>query len=79
MISNKLGRWQFSLATLMIFVALAAVVCAMAGYVGYAFILGIAPIIWVFWVTERLIRSLSQSDNRNDVAKRGPDPIFKNR
>ncbi len=68
-------RWQFSLAALMLFVAVAAVLCMLAGLIGYAVVLGIGPIVWLFWATYRLLDTMIKTDNRNSNLKRPTEPL----
>jgi hypothetical protein len=68
-------RWQYSLAALMTFVAIAAVGCAIAGLVGYALLLSIAPIISVFWATYRINEEMMKTGNRNSLPARYREPV----
>jgi hypothetical protein len=67
--NHRPNRWQFSLAGLMVFVAIAAFVCQLAGYVGYALLLGLFPIVWVFYSIYRLIDTMIKTGNRNSSSK----------
>src|SRR5262245_20045188 len=65
MAANRLQPGQFSLAWLMLVVVGAAFFCALAGFTGYAYLFGLAPIAALFWFIYRMTSKLADGGHRN--------------
>ena len=57
-------QWQFSLAALFVLVTAAALLCAMAGLIGYAVVIGNALVQGLFWLTHKALTSAQENDDR---------------